>query len=144
MSQARPSRILIAVDGSTRAPAVLAAGLGLACAPDTQVIVLRCVGLPTELDRSLLGSTPSAIEAALVAAAERETAALVAASGATTPVRVRVEVGVAAPTILRVAEDENAELLVLGAHGYRWAERVLGTTASRVVDSSTRSVLVVR
>ncbi len=144
MSQPRFSRILIAVDGSERASHVLDVGLELARSSSSEVVVLRCVGLPTDVGHEFLGRTPEELEADLVEAASKATEALLRAAGAEGAVRVRIEVGIATPTILRVAEEEDVGLLVLGAHGYRWAERVLGTTVSRVVDRSSRSVLVVR
>jgi nucleotide-binding universal stress UspA family protein len=35
-------------------------------------------------------------------------------------------------------------LIVIGAHGYGIVDRILGTTAGRVVNHADRSVLVVR
>ena len=48
------------------------------------------------------------------------------------------------PTLLMLADDLRVDLIVLGAHGYRFAERVFGTTAGRIVERAKVSVLVVR
>lgn len=144
MTAPRFTRILIAVDGSDRAAHVLEEGLALARSVGSPVVVLRCVGLPTEIGHEILGRSPEEIEGDMIRAAEAGTSQLVARLGQGVDARVRIEVGVAAPTICRVADEEHADLVVLGAHGYRWSERVLGTTASRVVDRAARSVLVVR
>jgi nucleotide-binding universal stress UspA family protein len=45
--------------------------------------------------------------------------------------------------ILAAADAVDAALIVLGSHGYRGWDRVLGTTAGKVANSSHRNVLVV-
>jgi nucleotide-binding universal stress UspA family protein len=45
--------------------------------------------------------------------------------------------------ILAAADAVDADLIVLGSHGYRGWDRVLGTTAGKVANSSHRNVLVV-
>jgi nucleotide-binding universal stress UspA family protein len=45
---------------------------------------------------------------------------------------------------LRPARAIGADLIVIGSHGYGGLDRVLGTTAARVVNHADRSVLVVR
>lgn len=137
-------RILLAIDGSERAEPVLVAGLDLARSTAATVVVLRCVGLPTELGPEVLGRSPDEVVQSLLDSATEGARAMIERHAGGLPVTLRVEVGVPAPTILRVADEVDASLIVLGAHGYRWSERVLGTTASRVVDRASRSVLVVR
>jgi nucleotide-binding universal stress UspA family protein len=46
--------------------------------------------------------------------------------------------------ICRAAIELDADLIVLGSHGYGALDRVLGTTAAKVVNHADRSVLVVR
>lgn len=135
-------RILVAVDGSDRAAHVLEAALGLARNTRAVVTVLRVVGLPSELPPDAYALAPDALARRLVSDAEIATRELVT-SFEVQPT-LRVETGAAVPTILRVATEVDASLIVIGAHGYGFSERVLGTTAARVVDRATRSVLVVR
>ena len=45
--------------------------------------------------------------------------------------------------ILAAADAVDAALIVLGSHGYHGWDRVLGTTAGKVANSSHRNVLVV-
>ena len=50
-----------------------------------------------------------------------------------------------AETLVRVAEEREAQAIVVGAHGHRrLADRILGTTSERVVRHAGRPVLVVR
>jgi len=45
--------------------------------------------------------------------------------------------------ILNAADRVDADLIVIGSHGYGGWDRFLGTTASKVVDHASRSVFVV-
>ena len=55
-----------------------------------------------------------------------------------------VRTGVAWHVVCAVAAEVNANLIVIGSHGYAGFDRILGTTAERVVNHADRSVLVVR
>ena len=61
------------------------------------------------------------------------------------PYRTAVVEGTAADEILRVANDEHADLVVIATHGRGMLKHVLmGSTAERVVRHATCPVLVVR
>jgi nucleotide-binding universal stress UspA family protein len=50
-----------------------------------------------------------------------------------------------AETLVRVAQERDAQAIVVGAHGHRGiTERILGTTSQSVVHKAGRPVLVVR
>ena len=55
-----------------------------------------------------------------------------------------VHVGTPWDTICREAKTLECDLVVLGSHGYSGLDRILGTTAAKVVNHCERSVLVVR
>jgi universal stress protein F len=55
-----------------------------------------------------------------------------------------VVVGVPWQAICETARRIDAELIVIGSHGYAGFDRLLGTTAAKVVNHATCSVLVVR
>jgi len=48
------------------------------------------------------------------------------------------------PTILSFAKEHDIDLIVLGSHGRRGIERLLGSVASGIVNSATCDVLTVR
>ncbi len=58
--------------------------------------------------------------------------------------RVRIEIGDAEDEIVRIAEEEHATLIVVGARPREGAERVLGHIAERVVRYAHATVLVAR
>ena len=52
-------------------------------------------------------------------------------------------VGKAVPTIVRIAEEHDAEVIVVGAGTYKTLSRVLGSVAAGVLHDTSRPVLVV-
>ena len=46
--------------------------------------------------------------------------------------------------ICEAAVKEDVGLIIIGSHGYGALDRILGTTAAKVVNHADRSVLVVR
>jgi nucleotide-binding universal stress UspA family protein len=60
-------------------------------------------------------------------------------------IRLLLERGAAAPTILSVVEREGSRLVLLGAHGGGLLQRMrLGSTASRLLRKTPRPVLIVK
>jgi len=60
-------------------------------------------------------------------------------------VKERLESGVPFGEILRVAEEENASVIVLGSHGKsNLAEMFLGSVSEKVIRKSKKPVLVVK
>jgi len=55
-----------------------------------------------------------------------------------------VRTGVPWQAICEAAREQEAELIILGSHGYGGFDRLLGTTAAKVVNHADRSVMVVR
>ncbi|MEJ2466252.1 MAG: universal stress protein [Candidatus Thiodiazotropha sp.] len=55
-----------------------------------------------------------------------------------------VEVGSPTTEIVRVAQEQEADLIVMGSHGRHGLQRVLGSTASGVLHTTACDVLAVR
>ena len=139
-------RILVGLDGSPREPFVLAAAQDLALRFDATLFLLRAVGLPPEIP-AVAWHDPSRsvkeyLEQAALAGLEHSAQRL------THEVRARcvLEVVVATPweALCLSAQAHSADLLVIGSHGYSGLDRILGTTAARVVNHAPCSVFVVR
>lgn len=137
-------KILVAVDTSTVAAAVLERATLLAKAFDASVLLVRAVGLPTELPPEALSMDPDSVTGLLVKAAERDLERAAAVFSRDTKVELSVQVGTPWRIICDLAEDHDVELIVLGAHGHRLLDRVLGTTTNRVVSHTERSMHIVR
>ena len=57
---------------------------------------------------------------------------------------VSTQIGVAWDSICNYAREHDVDMIVIGSHGYRFIDRIIGTTAAKVVNHADRAVLVVR
>jgi nucleotide-binding universal stress UspA family protein len=135
-------RILVCLDASPRAPLVLEAAADLGRRLGAKLCLLRSVGLPTSIDQEAVTHGASVIT-------DLETAAKADLDGhaAKLPGQiegVHVRIGTPWDAICHEANELDCDLVVIGSHGYKGLDKVLGTTASKVVNHCDRSVLVVR
>ena len=138
------NRILVALDSSPRAPGVLAAAVDLARRTGAKLRLLRCVGLPPELPTNVWAIPPAQVTETFLANAKRE----IEEAAADVPPELLdgayAQVGVAWDAICAAAREHDVDLIVIGSHGYGLLDRLLGTTAAKVVNHADRSVLVIR
>jgi len=135
--------ILVALDGSRRAPGVFAAAAEVAKRFDAELTLLRVVYLPTEFPPAGHVAAADPLRVHLIREAE---SALAAFSMAAFDVRIAPAVtrdGQPWRVILEVANELNVDLIVMGSHGYYAFDRILGTTAGKVVNLARRNVMVV-
>ncbi|HEX9296443.1 MAG TPA: universal stress protein [Polyangiaceae bacterium] len=135
---------LVALDNSSRAPHVLAAASALAQETDARLILFRAVGLPNDLPREAYAMSPDGVIDVLIQRATSELSDQARAVPPAVPVETRVEVGTAWQAICEAGKQAAASLIVIGSHGYAGLDRLLGTTAAKVVNHADRSVFVVR
>lgn len=136
-------RILVALDSSPRAPTVLAAAARLAESADASV-VFRAVTVPPDLPPDMLVATDRRLEEILIRNADAD---LERITRDIPPHRIEKRLSVFASPwdgICRIAREQAADLIVIGSHGYSGLDRLLGTTAGKVVNHADRNVLVVR
>lgn len=137
-------KILVALDSSPVASKVLAEAGRFARTFGAELILLRAVGLPTELPPEAFSMTPDNVTTLLFELAEKDLAHLAAQVPEAAQARRIVRVGTAWRVVCDVADEEQVDLIMIGAHGHRFIDRVLGTTTQRVVSHTERSVYVVR
>lgn len=137
-------RILVALDSSPRAKEVLDAGVDLARRTGSKIHLLRAVGLPPELPTHVWAIPPAEVTEQFVAAARAEIGSVAAHLPPELFDATETVVGVAWDVICRVAKEQDVDMIVIGSHGYGILDRLLGTTAAKVVNHADRSVLVVR
>jgi universal stress protein F len=143
-AEVRMKRILVGLDGSPREQGVMAAALGLARRTGAELVLFRAVGLPTELPPDAYRLPPAEVTHLLEKQASDALARLRAEIPSDVASRNRVAIGTPWEAICRIAKDEDVDLVVVGSHRYDVLDRVLGTTAAKVVNHADRSVLVVR
>jgi nucleotide-binding universal stress UspA family protein len=136
------SRIFVALDASDRAPVVLGAARQLAKLSGGKLILFRAVGIPPDLPHTVLEVSDLRLEEMLIKNAKADLE--LRAKDVPEVEKVHVVFGTAWDAICREAKELAADLIVIGSHGYSRFARVLGTTASKVVNNADRNVLVVR
>ena len=135
-------RILVALDASPRAPTVLAAAAHLAELVGASLVLFRAIGVPPEVPQDLFKLTDRSLEQVLQANARTDLERL----AKDIPRVETIATAFATPWdgICRAASEYAADLVVIGSHGYGRLDRVLGTTAAKVVNHIDRNLLVVR
>jgi universal stress protein F len=137
-------KILVGVDGSPHSEQVLAAAAKLAQPLGAKLHLFRGVGVPRGVPRAAWSVAPEELEVVL----EREALAELNAQAAHVPAELlagtSVGLGVPWEAVCEAAKRENVDLIVIGSHGFGAVDRVIGTTAAKVVNHADRSVLVVR
>jgi nucleotide-binding universal stress UspA family protein len=137
-------RILVGLDASDRAVEVLEAATELARRTGGKLILFRAVGVPHEIPVEAYSMTPANLAELL----EREAQGYLDRIAATLPpgmlLEAVVHVGTPWQGICAAADRYQADMIVIGSHGYSGLDRLIGTTAAKVVNHAKQSVLVVR
>jgi nucleotide-binding universal stress UspA family protein len=137
------TKILVALDGSRRAAGVFDAAGEVASSFGATLHPFRAVVVPPEFPAAAAGSPHDPLFEHLVTEANADLVRLAARAPLLAVEAPVVRVGQPWRLILEVADELDVDLIVLGSHGYHGLDRILGTTAGRVVNFSHRNVLVV-
>ena len=139
---ARPKKILVPIDLSERSKIAISYARMLADALDAELLVTTCVG-PHE--RHLLEpiATSENVDIGQAAMIALRSAVSTHANGTRTSVQADLE-GPAADSILRTADDEHVDMIVLSSHGHAGVRKwLLGGVAEKVVRAAHVPVTVV-
>jgi universal stress protein A len=137
-------RILVPVDLSPEARTVFARACELRDHYGAQLFLIHVVE-PIVLggDYELLPVMPAEIEESLLQRARAFLGTLVGETGVT-DVQQNVEVGSVKHEILRFADENNCDLIVIGAHGRHGVATLLGSTANAILHGTRCDVLCIR
>lgn len=141
-----PMLILAGIDGSVRSPGVLAAAVSMARSHRGTIALVRAVALPPDVPQDFYRTS----DVPLLEALQRNAKTYLQERVSEVPPEllapdpIDVTIGVPWDGLCNEARRRNANLLVIGSHGYGGLDRLLGTTAAKVVNHAHCSVLVVR
>ncbi len=138
------NRILVGLDASERAEGVLRTAMELAGATGGKLILFRAVGVPHEIPVEAYSMTPANLAELLEREAQRYLDGVAAKLPAGMVEAAVVHIGTPWQGVCDAADTHHANLIVIGSHGYSGLDRVIGTTAAKVVNHAKQSVLVVR
>ncbi|HEY9198430.1 MAG TPA: universal stress protein [Gammaproteobacteria bacterium] len=140
--------ILVAVDFGAGHEQVIERAKTLALTENARLSLIHVVEyLHMDLANELVLPQDIELEAQLAATARRkleELAAGIVSAPAGAPVNQWVEMGSTKLEILRVAQEQGADLIVIGSHGRHGLGRLLGSTANAVLHGAPCDVLAVR
>lgn len=137
-------RILVAIDASPNAERVLERAAELARRTGAKLILFRAIGIPFEIPRDAYSLPPDALTERLEQEAKGYLEGLAKKVEGDLVQGTLVHVGNPWQAICAAAKEQGADLVVIGSHGYHGIDRILGTTAAKVVNHIDRPVLVVR
>lgn len=137
-------KFLVALDQSKTAELVVDQAVSIAGTGVAELLLLQAVTLPVDVPTDIYYRPKDELPALLQDEAQKNLEVLSQRVPKTISRRTIVELGVPWQTICEVAKREKVDMIVMGAHGYRFYERMLGTTSGRVVTHADRPVLVVR
>jgi nucleotide-binding universal stress UspA family protein len=145
---ARLSHILTATDLSSSSLHAVDRGFMLAQATGARYTVAHALGIDALAPlRELFGANNAAITRKIVDEARDKLGGILAQPERNRGISasIRLEEGQASAAISALADADHADLLLLGAHGAGFLQRVLlGSTASRLLRKSRCPVLVVK
>jgi universal stress protein F len=144
MSLTAIKKILVGLDSSPRSALVLEAAATIAQGFGAQLILVHSVGIPVEFPVDALGLSPNALPGILEEHARRDLEARARSLPQGIASKVDIQIGTPWQVVCNLAKEEDVDLIVIGSHGYSGFDRVIGTTAGRVVNHADRPVLVVR
>jgi nucleotide-binding universal stress UspA family protein len=137
-------RILVGLDGSERAPGVLSTAIRIARAQGARLVLARSVGLPPDVPQDFWKTS----DRPLLEILQDHTKDYLSECATKVPSEIlggcETVVGVPWQAVCQLASRVEAELIVIGSHGYGGVDRLLGTTAAKIVNHAPCSVLVVR
>jgi universal stress protein F len=137
-------RILVGLDASPRAVGVLQTAVELARRGGGKVLLFRAVGIPVGIPHEAYSMSPASLADLLEAEAKRYLE--LAAAKVPPEMLLGTVIGVGTPwqAVCTAADHNNIDMIVIGSHGYSGIDRLIGTTAAKIVNHATQSVLVVR
>lgn len=136
--------ILVAIDGSPRSELVIDVAVATALKMDARVRLLHVIPVPPELPIHAWAVSPERSSEQLLEMGRRVIGSFAKAVPPSVLASTHVEIGIPWRSICEAANEHGVELIAIGAHGYGLLDRVLGTTAAKVVNHADRPVLVVR
>ncbi|MCB9569967.1 MAG: universal stress protein [Myxococcales bacterium] len=138
------TKIVVALDGSTRSPAVLAKAVELAEQAGAELHLVRAMAIPIDLPALTWAFRGDDLGTFLVEHGLQELRLVARQLPEGKVSEIHCRLGKPWEVICEVAKSLEADLIILGSHGYDGIDYLIGTNAGKVVNHAHCSVLVVR
>ncbi|MCA9711101.1 MAG: universal stress protein [Myxococcales bacterium] len=137
-------KILVGVDGSTREPKVLDEAIALAKSRGGKLHLARAMMVPVSIPTAVWTLQGEDFSQFLVEHGDKELALTAERIPPELLGGLVTRLGQPADVLVSLADELDVDLVIIGSHGYGGIDRVLGTTAAKVVNRAPCSVMVVR
>lgn len=137
-------RILVGLDGSPREAAVLKQAVEFADRCGGELHLCRAMQIPLSIPAVAWALQGDDFDAFLIEHGMRSLDKIASEQPEGLVVKRWSELGQPADVLCRLAKEQAIDLIVIGSHGYDRVDRLLGTTAAKVVNRAPCSVTVVR
>ena len=140
-------KILVAIDGSPDAMEGAKSALDMAKSVSAEVLLLAVVPVYPDIDLEISARARNSLENKLSAQAEQalEKAKELFQAQGISPKALIISAGAVADEIIKLAEEEKVNLIVIGGRGLGATGRFsLGGTAMKIIGQSSCSVLVAK
>lgn len=140
-------KILVAIDGSKDATEGVRMGLDIAKAQMAKVTLLAVIPIYPDIDLEITARARESLERKLGSQAEQALSKAKEAfqAGGISPKAVTINAGAIADEIVKMAEDEKMDLIIIGSRGLGATGRFsLGGTAMKIISHAPCSVLVAK
>jgi nucleotide-binding universal stress UspA family protein len=148
MAKRKKHLYLVAIDGSPASERALERAIELAKVARARLSLITVRNIPPIEAPGVAGAAALVVSFPDMAEAEHQLLSTAATQATTAGVEVAEavsEVGDAVTKIVKKAEDDHADLVIVGSHGRKGFPRaLLGSVAEKVVRNAPCSVLVVR
>jgi nucleotide-binding universal stress UspA family protein len=123
---------------------IFEAAMRLAGLTSAKLVLYQAIFMPTVATHGAVASGEVQLEDLLIATARRELETIASAAEPDTVEAIVTAFARPGEGICRMASERDADLVVIGSHGFGGIAHLLGTVAGWVVDHADRNVLVVR
>ena len=140
-------KILVAIDGSKDAAEGVRMGLDMAQAKGAEVTLLAVIPIYPDIDLEITARARDSLERKLGSQAEQSLSKAKESFQAKgiSPRAVIINAGDVADEIVKMAEDEKMDLIIIGSRGLGATGRFsLGGTAMKIISHAPCSVLVAK
>jgi len=140
------SKIICAVDLSEQSRAVVSYAKMLASITGAEIIVVYAVpSLSQYVGFHVPSNTIESFVGEIFGGAEKSMELFIQEQFTTDIAKGKVLIGYAAEEIIKCADEENADLIVMGTHGRKGIDRLLfGSVAEKVVKGAKQPVLTLK
>jgi nucleotide-binding universal stress UspA family protein len=137
-------KVLIALDYDPTAKIVADAGFLLSKTMNAEITLLHVVSEPVLYYASYQEMTPLLEDLNELNAASQVFLETLKKDLADETIRTLVKVGDISDTILKVAKETNADIIVLGTHSRKWLENIImGSVAENVLKHTTLPLFII-